>query len=183
MIAGLGNPGEEYRETRHNLGFRVVDRLCAARGLRLEDEECRSRVAVSGDLLLCQPQTYMNRSGWALRCLAERHGLDPASILVIYDEVALPLGRLRVRARGGAGGHRGMESVLENLRTEEVPRLRLGVGLPEGAEGSPDLAAYVLAPFRQEEGEAVESLVARAAEAAEAWLSEGIEAVMNRFNA
>lgn len=125
----------------------------------------------------------MNRSGWALRCLAERHGLDPASVLVVYDDVALPLGRLRVRARGSAGGHRGMESVLENLRTEEVPRLRLGVGLAEGEARSPDLAAWVLAPFLPAERDAVEALLARAAEAAEAWLAEGTEVAMNRFNA
>lgn len=125
----------------------------------------------------------MNRSGWSLRCLSERHELEPTSILVIYDEVALPLGRLRARARGSAGGHRGMESVLENLRTEEVPRLRLGIGAEEGSEPPPDLAEFVLAPFGAAEGAAIEALVARAADAAEAWLAEGIEAVMNRFNA
>ena len=161
----------------------MIERLCAARGLRLDRDECRSLVAERDGVLFCQPQTYMNRSGWALRCLAERHGLEPRSVLVVYDEVALPLGRLRARARGSAGGHRGMESVLENLRTEEVPRLRLGVGAAAEETRSPDLAAYVLAPFLLAEAPRVEELAARAAEAAEVWLEEGIEAVMNRFNA
>jgi len=124
----------------------------------------------------------MNRSGWSLRCLAERYELEPAAILVVYDEVALPLGRLRARARGGAGGHRGMESVLENLRSEEVPRLRLGIGPEEGSAPPADLAGFVLSPFAAEEAESVEALVARAALAADAWLAEGIEAAMNRFN-
>jgi PTH1 family peptidyl-tRNA hydrolase len=125
----------------------------------------------------------MNRSGWALRCLAERYQLEPAAVLVVYDEVALPLGRLRARARGGAGGHRGMESVLENLRTEEVGRLRLGIGPLEGGASPADLAGFVLAPFDVEEAAAADALVTRAVEATEAWLAEGIEAMMNRFNA
>jgi PTH1 family peptidyl-tRNA hydrolase len=124
----------------------------------------------------------MNRSGWALRCLAERHELAPADILVVYDEVALPLGRLRARAAGGPGGHRGMESVIENLRTEGIPRLRLGVGPPGGEAPPEELSDYVLAPFPEPEREAAEALVARAAEAVECWLAEGIEAVMNRYN-
>jgi PTH1 family peptidyl-tRNA hydrolase len=161
----------------------VVERLCAARRLGFDREECRSLVAERDGVRFCQPQTYMNRSGWALRCLAERHGLEPAAILVVYDEVALPLGRMRARARGGAAGHRGMESVLENLRTEEVPRLRLGVGAAEGETRSPDLATYVLAPFLPAEAATVEELIARAAAAVEVWLEAGIEAVMNRFNA
>jgi PTH1 family peptidyl-tRNA hydrolase len=124
----------------------------------------------------------MNRSGWALRCLAERYELDPAAILVVYDEVAIPFGRLRARPRGGPGGHRGMESVIENLRTEEIPRLRLGIGPEEGGEPPSDLTAFVLEPFPSDQAEAVDLLVARAADAAEVWLAEGIEAVMNRFN-
>ena len=154
------------------------------RALPFDREECQARLAGREDgLLLCQPQTFMNRSGWALRCLAERYELEPARVLVVYDEVALPLGRLRARARGGAGGHRGMESVLENLRTEEVARLRLGIGLAEGSAPPVDLALFVLAPFAAEEVAAADQLVALAADAAEAWLAEGIEAMMNRFNA
>lgn len=145
-------------------------------------EECRSLVACRGDLLLCRPQTFMNRSGWSLRCLAERHQIGASAILVLYDEVALPLGRLRARPGGGPGGHRGMESVIENLRTEEISRVRLGVG-PIDPESSPmDLSEYVLSPFAPSERESVEELVERAVAAARLWLEADIGTVMNRFN-
>jgi len=184
LIAGLGNPGPDYLDTRHNLGFRVVERLAQVLGARPLDAACHCLLEAAGDLLLCRPQTYMNRSGWALRCLAERHGLEPGAVLVVYDDVALPLGRLRARARGGPGGHRGMESVIENLRTEEVPRLRLGIGGGEAAAAPPsDLAEFVLAPFADEEAARVAELVERATEAARLWVEEGIGPVMNRYNA
>ena len=156
--------------------------MASAMSARPLDEECHCLLDAAGELLLCRPQTYMNRSGWALRCLAERHRIDPASMLVVFDDVALPLGRLRARARGGPGGHRGMESVIENLRTEEVPRLRLGIGAGE-VDAAQDLADFVLAPFTAEERMRVDDLVERAAEAAGVWAVEGIAAVMNRFNA
>jgi PTH1 family peptidyl-tRNA hydrolase len=117
-----------------------------------------------------------------VRCLAERHGLEPGDVLVVYDEVALPLGRLRVRPGGSPGGHRGMESVVENLRTDRVPRLRLGCGAEEGPPPADDLVEYVLSPFRPEEREAAGEMVERAADACRAWLGEGIEAAMNRYN-
>jgi PTH1 family peptidyl-tRNA hydrolase len=124
----------------------------------------------------------MNRSGYAVRCLAERHGLAPSAVLVVFDEVALPLGRIRLRPAGGAGGHRGMESVIENLRSDEVSRLRLGVGPAAGLEGGADLSAFVLAPFEPGELAAVEQLVQRAADAIESWRDDGVEAAMRRFN-
>ena len=130
-------------------------------------------------LVLAKPQTYMNRSGFAARCLVERRGLEIAGLLVVYDEVALPLGRVRLKPSGGPAGHRGMESVLGELRTDEVARLRLGIA-PE--EPPADLVEHVLAPFAADEEEAVEGMVARAADACEAWLAEGAAAAMNRFN-
>jgi PTH1 family peptidyl-tRNA hydrolase len=133
-------------------------------------------------VLLVRPETYMNRSGWALRCLADRHELAPADLLVVFDDVALPLGRLRARPRGSAGGHRGLESILESLQTGEVPRLRLGVGPADGAPPPGDLAEFVLGPFEPGELAAAEELVLRAGEAARLWLAEGLEAVMTRFN-
>ena len=135
-----------------------------------------------GVILLVQPQTYMNRSGYTARCLAELHGLSPADILVVYDEVNLPLGRLRLRRGGSPAGHRGMESILENLRTDEVPRLRLGVAPEAGPPPGADLAEFVLGPFHPEEQEAAEALIHRAADACEAWLTEGVDAAMNQFN-
>ena len=131
LILGLGNPGERYRDTRHNVGFRVVEELARRRGVRLRTAECASLVGEGPELVLAQPQTYMNRSGYAARCLLERRGLAPQDLLIVFDDVHLPLGRLRLRPSGSPGGHRGMESVLENLRSAEVPRLRLGVGPTE----------------------------------------------------
>ncbi len=182
LVLGLGNPGERYRDTRHNVGFAVVDELARRRGVRLRQLECNSLVGVADRLVLAQPLTYMNRSGYAARCLVERRGLEPGRVLVVFDEVHLPLGRLRLRASGSPGGHRGMESVLQNLRTPEVPRLRLGVG-PEDAEvGGEELADYVLEPFAAAERERVEEMIARAADACECWLAEGSQTAMNRFN-
>lgn len=182
-VVGLGNPGERYRETRHNLGFRVVETLARRLGVRLSGTECNSLVGRGADgPLLALPQTYMNRSGYAVRCLAERHGFEPEEALVVYDEVSLPLGRLRLRPGGSPGGHRGMESVVENLRTDRIPRLRLGCAGEQGAPAGEELVEYVLSPFASGEREAAGEMVERAADACEVWLQDGIEAAMNRFN-
>ena len=197
LILGLGNPGEEYRDTRHNVGFRVVEELARRWQLALDRLECNALAArtgsgagdagpegvADGDILLAKPQTYMNRSGHAAHCFVERYELDPADVLVIYDEVNLPLGRLRLRRGGSPAGHRGLESILESLRTAEVPRLRLGVA-PPGKTRPPgeDLADFVLSPFDPEEREEAAAMVRRAADAVEVWLREGPEAAMARFN-
>jgi peptidyl-tRNA hydrolase, PTH1 family len=209
LILGLGNPGEEYRASRHNAGFRVVEELARRWGVRLGRLECNSLTALvetaattrapeaaggAGGVLLAKPQTYMNRSGFAARCLVELHGLDPAAVLVVYDEINLPFGRLRLRRAGSPAGHRGMESILENLRTDQVPRLRLGIGSPDGAgaragdgagerEGDGErLVDFVLSPFAPAEEEGAAEMVRRAADACEVWLSDGIDAAMQRFN-
>ena len=182
LILGLGNPGARYRATRHNLGFRVVDELARRRGVRLDRLDCNALVGEDREVLLAAPQTYMNRSGFAARCLSERRGLTPQRVLVVYDDVQLDLGRLRLRSKGGPGGHRGMESVIRNLRTEDVPRLRLGVADPEEKVEGEGLVDFVLTPFRREELDLVEEVVSRAADACECWLREGVEATMNRFN-
>lgn len=197
LILGLGNPGEEYRDTRHNAGFRVVDELARRLGVALsaDADECRCRLAEAapgaegerGRVLLAQPWTYMNRSGYAARCLVERWDLPVSDLLVVYDELVLPLGRLRLRPSGGPAGHRGMESVLESLRTASVPRLRLGVG-PRETEGAgavvpgDEVVDYVLSPFAEGERESVEEMIERAADACELWLREGIQTAMNQFN-
>jgi len=182
----LGNPGEPYRETRHNAGFWVVEELARRWRVGVDRLECNALVGMAsgadGDTLLAMPQTYMNRSGYAARCLLERHGLEPSSVLVVYDEVSLPLGRLRLRKSGSPGGHRGLESILENLRTDQVPRLRLGVAGPDGPPSGEELVDFVLAPFTAEEREPVAEMVRRAADACEVWLREGVDVAMNRFN-
>ena len=181
LILGLGNPGERYRDTRHNVGFLVVDELARRWGLRLDREECGALVG-GQETILAQPQTYMNRSGWAARCLVEAHGLDPADVLVVYDEVVLPLGKLRMRKSGSPAGHRGMESVIENLRTDQVPRLRLGVSPEDGPPRGEDLVELVLGPFPPEQRETVDAMIQRAADACEAWLKDGADLAMSRFN-
>ena len=196
LVLGLGNPGPQYRETRHNVGFRVVEELARRLGASFESdvarEECGSRVLAAGGLTLALPQTFMNRSGYAARCLVEVHGFLPEEILIVYDEVALPLGRLRLRRGGSPAGHRGIESILSQLRTDQVPRLRLGVGRgesPPAADGAtteapplPNLADFVLAPFAPEEREEVAAMIGRAASACEAWAADGIDAAMSKWN-
>jgi peptidyl-tRNA hydrolase, PTH1 family len=190
LILGLGNPGEEYRATRHNVGFWVVEELARRWQVPLDQMDCNalagrltSGAAGEADVYLAKPQTYMNRSGYAARCFAERYGIDPAAVLVVYDEVNLPLGKLRLRRSGSPAGHRGLESVIENLRTAEVPRLRLGVAPEQGRPtGGEELVDFVLSPFAPEELETVAEMVKRAADACEAWVREGVEAAMGRFN-
>ncbi|MFQ5527518.1 MAG: aminoacyl-tRNA hydrolase [Thermoanaerobaculia bacterium] len=181
LIVGLGNPGDRYRSARHNLGYLVLDEL--ARRWRIGERrlECNALVSESERAVLSWPQTFMNRSGYAVRCLVERHGFSPERTLVVYDDVALPLGRLRLRGSGGPGGHRGMESVIRNLHTDEIPRLRLGI-LPERDLDDDALSDFVLAPFEPDEAETAGSLAGRAADACESWLDVGLDITMNRFN-
>src|SRR6185436_6797784 len=172
----------EYRDTRHNVGFRVVEEVARRAGVRLCGGECNSLVGTASNVLLALPQTFMNRSGYAVRCLVERHELAPTSVLVVLDEVALPLGRLRVRGSGSPGGHRGLESILESLQSDTVPRLRLGVREEGDAVTGEDLADYVLAPFSLAAGEKVDEMIVRAADACESWLADGLDRAMARFN-
>src|SRR5262245_15677422 len=186
LILGLGNPGEEYRHTRHNVGFRVIDELARRFAVPVDRLECNALAGRSrpgeDEALLAKPQTYMNRSGYAARCFAERYGLEPSAMLVVYDEVDLPLGKLRLRPSGSPAGHRGLESVIENLRTPEVPRLRLGVSPGEGRPQGEEMVDFVLSPFAPEELEAAAEMIRRAADACETWLREGVEAAMRGHN-
>jgi PTH1 family peptidyl-tRNA hydrolase len=182
LILGLGNPGECYRRTRHNLGFRVVEAVARRREIRVDTLECNSLVGGDSEVMLAVPQTYMNRSGYAARCLVERYGFDASSILVVYDDVHLPLGALRLRTAGSPGGHRGMESILENLRTDAVPRLRMGISEVECPTEGEELVEFVLSPFSDQHQELVEEMILRARDACQTWLEEGAEVAMNRFN-
>ncbi len=181
LVLGLGNPGPEYAATRHNVGFRVVDELVRRRALGLRAGSCNAWSAEADGVLYVQPQTFMNRSGYTARCFAEHRGVDPGDVLVVFDDVHLPLGKLRVRPSGSPGGHRGMESVIENLRSNVVPRLRLGVAPEQPIDGE-ILRDFVLEPFAEAESAAVEAMIRRAADACECWLAEGVAAAMNRFN-
>lgn len=176
-MVGLGNPGHRYARTRHNVGFRLVERL--AEGLPWKDFRGLGTVARRGDILLGKPSTFMNESGRFVGAAARFFKLPAAQILVCFDDVALPLGRLRLRPEGSSGGQKGMASVIEHMGTQAVPRLRIGVG-PQ-PEGTPS-EEYVLAPFSKEQEGKLGELLDRAGEAVLAACSAGITAAMNRFN-
>ncbi len=184
LIVGLGNPGPQYRDTRHNAGFMVADALAARWGVDQWREQHRALTAsvrVGAEaVLLAKPMTFMNLSGEAVSGLARFYRVEPADVLVIVDEVALPLGRLRARPEGSAGGHNGLKSVIQHLGTTAFPRLRVGVGRGDARR---DLADHVLGRFEPSERAEVEAAVLRAAEAAETFVSDGIGRVMNAFNA
>ena len=182
LVVGLGNPGPEYAETRHNVGFQVVERLARAWKARRAERraEYRSwRGAFGGrEVTLLEPLTYMNVSGEALIAWREVHRLEPDELLVVVDDVYLPVGEVRVRASGSTGGHRGLESIERALGTREYARLRVGVG----SAGEEPLGGHVLAEPAAAEREALEQAVGRAAEAVQCWLRAGVRETMNRFN-
>jgi PTH1 family peptidyl-tRNA hydrolase len=180
LLAGLGNPGAEYVGTRHNIGFATVDFFAQRQGVIAfeRQEKWDAMVAKSGELIFIKPLTFMNHSGEAVAAVADFYKITPASILIVLDDFALPLGRLRIRQTGGPGGHNGLESVIMHLGTEDVPRLRLGIGAaPE--RGSVD---YVLSRFFEEERSTVMAMVERAADAIKCAIDNGIVSAMNRFN-
>lgn len=184
MVVGLGNPGTEYANHRHNTGFRVVETLARAHSLVFARQKgTRAHVADgqidSRPILLVKPQTFMNLSGRAVGRLSRAHEIPPQQILVIYDDLDLPLGRLRMRSEGGAGGHKGMRSIIETLGTQAFPRLRVGIDRPSGRL---DPAEYVLQPFAKEEQACIANAIERSVRAIECWLAEGIEAAMDQFN-
>ena len=179
LIAGLGNPGSEYAHTRHNIGFMVVDFLAHQAGLKWEkSSKWDAAMAKFGDALLVKPASYMNRSGHPLQAIAQFYKFSPDQIFVVLDDFSLPLGRLRIRQSGGPGGHNGLESVIVQLGTEEIPRLRIGIG-PAPAERSSD---YVLSNFFEEEKPLVRSTIERAAEAVKCAIDKGVVSAMNTFN-
>ena len=179
LIVGLGNPGREYVDTRHNIGFMIVDRLAAKAGAEWRSEKrWETQVARAGSTWLLKPQTYMNLSGQAVAHLTGFYKIPGESVLVILDDMALPLGKLRFRANGSAGGHNGLQSVLDHLGTPAVPRLRVGIGAAQpGASVS-----HVLGRFQDEERPVLNEMLDRALEAIQCAQTEGLPTAMNRFN-
>jgi PTH1 family peptidyl-tRNA hydrolase len=184
MVVGLGNPGTEYASHRHNAGFLVVKALARAHGMVFARRKGTKAHVAEGrvgnrQVFLAKPQTFMNLSGRAVGRLSRVHKIPPEQILVIYDDLDLPLGRLRMRSEGGAGGHKGMRSIIETLGTQNFPRLRVGIDRPPGRM---DPADYVLQPFAKEEQACIAKALERSVAAIECWLAEGIVAAMDHFN-
>ena len=182
VIAGLGNPGRKYENTRHNMGFRVIDELAERNGIkvsRLRHEALTGDGIIAGKkVLLVKPQTFMNLSGRSISQIADYYDVALEDLLVIYDDFDTDLGTIRIRKKGSAGSHNGMKSVVEQLGSGDFPRIRVGIG---GAEGK-DWVGFVIGKMSSEEEKLTQEAISNAAQAAEVFLSDGIDMAMNRFN-
>ena len=184
LIVGLGNPGPKYEATRHNVGFRAVAQVAQNAGARIDRAKFQAltcQTAVAGHrVLLMQPQTYMNNSGLAVRQAADFYCIPPERVLVLFDDIDLDVGRLRIRGKGSAGGHNGIKSIIASLHSQDFPRIKIGVG----AKPHPDydLADWVLSRFTAQEQKLLDPAIDRAAEAVETVLKEGIERAASRYN-
>ena len=183
IVVGLGNPGTRYRSSRHNVGFRIVDRLAKTSKITVSQRRAK---AVLGEgevdgrrVVLAKPRTYMNHSGEAVKYLLDRFHATPRQLLIVYDEMDLPLGRIRVRPSGSAAGHNGLKSIIGSVSTQAFPRLRVGIGKPKPGE---DDISFVLGAFSDEDGRLVDEATKRAVEAALCVVREGIDKAMNRYN-
>ncbi|MDY0410004.1 aminoacyl-tRNA hydrolase [Virgibacillus soli] len=182
-IVGLGNPGRKYKKTRHNIGFLVIDELANRHKLKLNKEKYNGLYVVeqlNGEkVLLLQPQTFMNLSGESIRPFMDFYKISPSEVLVIYDDLDLPTGKIRLRQKGGHGGHNGIKSTILHLGTKEFNRLRIGIGRPDTPIPVVD---YVLGKFHKNEADAVTQGIIQAADACEMWLQKPFLEVMNEFN-
>jgi PTH1 family peptidyl-tRNA hydrolase len=184
LIVGLGNPGIKYQFTPHNIGFLAVDRIAEQCGVTVDNRRSQALTARARmgneEVLLAKPETFMNLSGMSVRDLVEKSGVDPEKdVIVIYDELDLPLGMIRIRERGSSAGHNGMQGIINALQTEEITRIRLGIAPEPPGKGG---AGYILSPFRKSQLVGVDEMLDLAAQAVNVILSEGAAAAMNRFN-
>lgn len=184
LIVGLGNPGIEYQFTPHNIGFLAVDRIAEQCGVMVDNRHCKALTARTRigneEILLAKPETYMNLSGMSVLELVRKYEVDPQQdVLVIYDELDLPLGMIRIRARGSSAGHNGMQSIINALQTEEIARIRIGVAPDDPRKGG---AKYILAPFRKSMLEPLDEALELTAQAVNVIVNESITVAMNKFN-
>ena len=189
LIVGLGNPGRTYAHNRHNIGFRCLNYFARLHSIRFDHRQCRAKVglaAVRGEkLLLAKPGTFMNLNGQSVACLVHKHDIPLSDLLVIYDDLDLPLGKIRLRQTGSSGGHKGMNSIISALESEDFPRIRVGIGRPQAEEQSMSedaIVSYVLSDFSPQEEAIIKSVIATVSEAIDYFLSQGIEAAMGKFN-
>lgn len=179
IIVGLGNPGRDYAETRHNVGFMVLDRLARRFGAEWKlDKARKGELAAGPGVLLIKPQTFMNSSGECVGPIMRYYKFDPAQVLVIYDDISFPVGTMKLKAGGSAGGHNGMKSLIAHLGGEKFPRLRVGIGAP----GQKEMVGHVLGKFAPDERPPLEECLAKAEEATVMMLKEGFQAAANKFN-
>lgn len=180
MIVGLGNPGRTYAHTRHNVGFDILDILAKRKKVRILSRQCRALVGsfdhYGEQILLAKPQTYMNDSGAAVGELARKHKLKPEDILIVYDDMDLPLGKIRIRMKGSSGGHNGMKSIIAHLHSQDFPRIRIGIG--RGGEA----IDHVLSRFNRKDRQIMDVTLEQAADALDMILEEGIDAAANVYN-
>jgi PTH1 family peptidyl-tRNA hydrolase len=183
LLVGLGNPGREYRDTRHNVGFQAVDRLCASFGIKLTRLQSKALIGTGlwegRKIVLAKPQTFMNLSGQAIASLLRFYKIPLAQLLVFHDDIDLPVGTVRIRPGGGSAGQRGLASTIQQLGTQDFPRLRIGVGRPPGQMQAAD---YVLQNFMPADQELITAVLDRAVEAARAFVRDGLDKAMNQYN-
>jgi len=189
LIVGLGNPGKIYAHNRHNAGFRCLNYFSRLHAIRFDHRQCRARVGIGkirGEkLLLAKPGIFMNLSGDPIACLVRKHEIPSSDLLVIYDDLDLPLGKIRLRQSGGSGGHKGMNSIISALDSQNFPRIRVGIGRPQAEEQSISEDAvvnYVLSNFSPQEEATIKPVTIKVAEAIDCFLAQGIEAAMSKFN-
>jgi PTH1 family peptidyl-tRNA hydrolase len=189
LIVGLGNPGKTYAHNRHNVGFRCLNYFARLHSVRFDRRQCQARVGIGkirGEkLLLAKPGTFVNLSGKSVAGLVQKHDIPLSDLLIIYDDLDLPLGKIRLRQSGSSGGHKGMNSIISALGSEDFPRIRVGIGRPQAEKQSMSEDAvvnYVLSDFSPQEEAMIKPVIARVAEAIDCFLTQGIEAAMNKFN-
>jgi PTH1 family peptidyl-tRNA hydrolase len=189
LIVGLGNPGKTYAHNRHNVGFRCLNYFARLHSIRFDHRQCRARVGIAEirveKLLLAKPGTFVNLSGNPVACLIHKHGISLSDVVVIYDDLDLPLGKIRLRQSGGSGGHKGMNSIISILGSEDFPRIRVGIGRPQAEEQSMSedaIVNYVLSDFSSQEEAIIKPVIATVSEAVDYFLTQGIKAAMSKFN-
>ena len=189
LIVGLGNPGKAYAHNRHNAGFRCLNYFASLHSIRFDHRQCRAKISIGElggeQLLLARPRTFVNLSGKPVACLVRKHDIPLSDLLVIYDDLDLPVGKIRLRQSGGSGGHKGMNSIISALGGEDFPRIRVGIGRPqaEGQSISEDaIVNYVLSDFSPQEEAIIKPVIATVSEAIDCFLTQGIETAMSKFN-
>jgi len=190
IIVGLGNPGRGYGHNRHNVGFRCLNYLARVHSIRFDRRQCQARTGIGevagSRLLLAKPQTFVNLSGMAVSCLVRKHDIPLSGLLVVRDDLDLPLGKIRLRPNGGSGGHNGMKSIISALGSEDFPRIRVGIGRPQtdGWDNADEdvIVHYVLGDFAPQEEKVIKVTIGTVVKAIDCFLSEGVEVAMSRFN-